>query len=135
MQFYQAITVVRVEWHVQVEMERLEIESAAYDASSKILAAWPAETRERALTAALPASSSEMMPHSSSSKAALAAIDSRAIQVAAQEASNMGKEQCLEALIQPGMLAHIQVRCFTSTYAAGVQYSCACTGSLPVQAS
>ena len=89
---YQAIKVVQVEWHVQVEMERLEIEFAACDTSSKILAAWPAETRERALTAALPASSSEMKPHSSSSKAALAAMDSRAIQLAAQEASNMGKE-------------------------------------------
>jgi hypothetical protein len=103
-----------MEWHVQVEMERLEIESAASDASSKIMAAWPAETRERVLTAALPASSSETKPHSSSSKAALAAMDSRALQLAAQQASNMGKQQCLEALIQPGMLAHIQVRCFTT---------------------
>jgi hypothetical protein len=122
---------VHVDWHVQVQMERLEIESAASDASSKILAAWPPETREHALTAALPASSSGVKPYSSSSRPALAAMDSRGLQQAAQQSSNMGKERCLEALIQPGMLAHIQVHCFASTV-QGIQCCCDCPQTLPL---
>ena len=139
MQFYQAITVVRVGVACTSRDGSVwRLSPAACNASSKnpgSVGQW--ETRGACIgQLALPASSSEMKPRSSSSKAALAAMDSRVIQLAAQQASNMGKEQCLEALIQPGMLAHIQVRCFLPlTYAAGVQYSCACTGSLPLQAS
>jgi len=91
-------------------MERLEIESASSDASSKILASWPADLMERQPAPACPARGS---PHvntqSSSGKAALSLADNTAVDAPAQRYTKMGKGRILEALIQTGMQAHIQV--------------------------
>jgi len=88
-------------------MERLEIESASSDASSKILASWPADLRERQPVPACPARGSHVNTQSSSGKAALSLADNTAVD--AQQYTKMGRGRVLEALIQPGMQAHIQV--------------------------
>ena len=93
----------------QGRMERLEIESAASDASSKILASWPMDVRHDHLGPALPASSSDVSTQSSSGKAALPSTDRGAPVSTPQHSSKLGKQSFLEAVIQPGMQAHIQV--------------------------
>ena len=90
-------------------MERLEIESASSDASSKILASWPADLRERQLAPACPARGSRVQTQSSSGKAALSLADNTAVDAPVQQNTKMGRGRVLEALIQPGMQAHIQV--------------------------
>lgn len=90
-------------------MERLEIESASSDASSKILASWPADLREHQPAPAFPARGSHVNTQSSSGKAALSLADNTAVDAPAQQYTKMGKGRVLEALIQPGMQAHIQV--------------------------
>ena len=90
-------------------MERLEIESASSDASSKILASWPVDLRQDQPGPASPASATNANTQSSSGKAALIYTGSGASATAPQQTSNMGKHRLLEAVIQPGMQAHIQV--------------------------
>lgn len=86
-------------------MERLEIESASSDASSKISAAWPAQMRERDASPASPADVS----NKSTGKTALSGSSTHATYRGPQQSTSMGKERFLEAFIQPGMQAHIQV--------------------------
>ena len=98
-------------------MERLEIESASSDASSKILASWPVDLRQEQPDPALPLSPSAVSSNSCSGKTALTFTDSGAPATSPQESPKMGKQQFLEAVIQPGMQAHIQVN---------VQLNCVC---------
>ncbi len=90
-------------------MERLEIESASSDASSMILAAWPVDLRQDQAEPASPAGTSDVSTQSRFGKAALPFADSAASASAPQQSSRMGKQRLLEAVIQPGMQAHIQV--------------------------
>ncbi|CAL5229415.1 g12736 [Coccomyxa viridis] len=89
-------------------MERLEIESASSDASSMILAAWPVDLRQDQAEPASPAGTSDVSTQSRFGKAALPFADSAASASAPQQSSRMGKQRLLEAVIQPGMQAHIQ---------------------------
>ena len=90
-------------------MERLEIESASSDASSKIPASWPVDLRQDQQSPALPANASDANTQSSSGKAALMNTGSGTSASASQQSPKMGKHRLLEAVIEPGMQAHIQV--------------------------
>ncbi len=97
-------------------MERLEIESASSDASSMILASWPVDLRQDKPGPASPAGASDVSTQSHSGKAALPFTDSGASASAPQQSSRMGKQRLLEAFIEPGMQAHIQVNCRMSLH-------------------
>ena len=109
--FADAIQVLSLFILLQGRMERLEIESASSDASSMILASWPVDLRQDQAGPASPAGASDASPQSRSGKAALALTDSGASASPPQQSPRMGKQRLLEAVIQPGMQAHIQVSC------------------------